>query len=189
MTTEHSAKAVQPAVRARMHPLMAIAAVAVAAVSLIAAAQMLAPKFAQSRPAPEPVAEAKLGATRNAPVKSNRTKETVAVVCADCGVVVAVREVKKEGDGSGIGAVAGGVLGGVVGHQIGGGRGKDLATVAGAVGGAYAGHQVEKHVRAKTVYSVDVKMEDGSMRTITQAAPLSVGAKVRVAGDQVTQRG
>jgi outer membrane lipoprotein SlyB len=192
MTTEQSTIR-QPA-RARLHPLVAIAAVAVTAVSLIASAHFLWPNSAQSQstaqmqPAAQPVDDVKVVPKATAAAKATKPKEAAAI-CTDCGVVVAVRESKQSGEGTGVGAVAGGVLGGVVGHQIGGGRGKDLATVAGAVGGAFAGHQVEKQVRAKTVYHVDVKMEDGSTRTITQATPLAVGARVRVAGDQITQRG
>jgi outer membrane lipoprotein SlyB len=83
------------------------------------------------------------------------------------------------------------VLGGVVGHQFGGGRGKDAMTVVGAVGGAVAGHQIEKQARAKVVYRVDVRMEDGSLRSITQstAPTFPVGAKVRVNGNQLVARG
>jgi outer membrane lipoprotein SlyB len=187
MTTEQSASSTQSPTRARLHPLVALAAVAVAAVSLIAAAQFLAPKAALSQPSAQPVAEVKPGTAKTAATKA--TKPAAAAVCMDCGVVIAVREMKQAGEGTGVGVVAGGVLGGVVGHQIGGGRGKDLATAAGVVGGAIAGHQVEKQARAKIVYQVDVKMDNGSLRTLTQATPFAVGAKVRVAGDQITQRG
>ncbi|HXF47252.1 MAG TPA: glycine zipper 2TM domain-containing protein, partial [Burkholderiaceae bacterium] len=114
-----------------------------------------------------------------------------AAACANCGVVVAVRESKQAGEGTGLGAVAGGVIGGVVGHQFGGGRGKDALTVAGAVGGAVAGHQLEKQARAKTVYHVDVKMNDGTLRTFDYGTPpgLAVGAKVEVNGEQLSVRG
>ncbi len=83
------------------------------------------------------------------------------------------------------------MLGGVVGHQIGGGRAKEAMTVVGAVGGAVAGHQIEKQIRAKTIWRIDVKMEDGSLRSITQSNPpaLAIGAKVRVNGNQLVARG
>jgi outer membrane lipoprotein SlyB len=55
-------------------------------------------------------------------------------------------------------------------------------TVLGAAGGAYAGHQIEKNVNKRLVYRVTVRMDDGSFRTLSQAAPpaFAVGDKVRV---------
>lgn len=103
-------------------------------------------------------------------------------VCLDCATVTAVTPVEREGEGSGAGAVAGGVLGALVGSQIGRGQGKDVATVVGAVGGGIAGHQVEKKMKKVTVYQVQLRMDDGSTRTIEQATPASVGARVRVEG-------
>jgi outer membrane lipoprotein SlyB len=103
-------------------------------------------------------------------------------VCKNCGVVESVQAVKVKGEGSGVGAVAGGVLGGVLGNQVGGGSGKTAMTVLGAAGGAYAGHQVEKNVNSTTVYSVQLRMDDGSVRTLQLSVPPSVGAKVRVEG-------
>jgi outer membrane lipoprotein SlyB len=105
--------------------------------------------------------------------------------------VQAVHEIKQQGEGTGAGAVAGGVVGGLLGHQVGGGRGKDVATAVGVVGGAVAGHQIEKSVRATTVYQVDVRMDDGTLRKLTLPAPpgVTVGAKVRVNGNELQQRG
>lgn len=113
-----------------------------------------------------------------------------AVACADCGEVLNVRTVRTEGEGSGLGAVAGGVIGAVVGHQVGAGRGKEAMTVLGAIGGAVGGHEVEKQVKAKTQYFVDVRMADGSTRSIAESAPpqLAVGMPVRVQGNNVVPR-
>lgn len=86
--------------------------------------------------------------------------------CTNCGQVTEVREVKVEGEGSGLGAVAGGVAGGLLGNQIGRGTGKTVATVAGVAGGAYAGHQVEKKVKEKTEYQVTVRMDTGDIRHV-----------------------
>ena len=101
--------------------------------------------------------------------------------------MVRVSEIKQAGEGSGIGAVAGGVAGAVLGNQIGGGRGRDIATVVGAVGGAVAGHQVEKHVKGRVVYRIEVEMDDGAIRTFTQAERPSwrPGDRVRVEGDRL----
>lgn len=110
-----------------------------------------------------------------------------APACYDCGIVTSVREIKAPGEGSGVGVIAGGVVGGVIGNQIGRGHGKDAARILGAIGGAVAGHQIEKQARATTRYEVTVRMEDGSLRTLTHAADPGVraGDRVRVDGNAV----
>ncbi len=108
--------------------------------------------------------------------------KTAAAVCANCGTVVSVQALKQKGEGSGVGAVAGGVLGGVVGNQFGKGNGRAAMTVLGAVGGGVAGHEVEKHVKATTVYRVKLRMDDGSLRTLEQAQPAAVGARMKIEG-------
>lgn len=102
--------------------------------------------------------------------------------CAQCGVVESVQAVKVKGEASGVGAVAGGVLGGVVGNQFGKGNGRTAMTVIGAVGGGVAGHEVEKNVKAKTVFSVRLRMDDGTTRTLQQAQAPAVGSRVQVDG-------
>src|SRR5258707_5563825 len=72
--------------------------------------------------------------------------------CKECGTVVDVKTIKKEGEGSGVGAVLGGVAGGVLGHQVGSGRGKDVATVAGAAGGAQIGPPGAKKPQGTTTH-------------------------------------
>jgi len=91
-----------------------------------------------------------------------------APACFNCGTIDNVREVMQKGEGSGLGAVVGGVLGGLLGSQVGGGSGNKIATVLGAAGGAYAGHQVEKTRKQTANYEVSVRMEDGSLRTLSQ---------------------
>ncbi|SPE27524.1 Surface antigen family protein [Burkholderiales bacterium] len=168
----------------RIHPLVATAAIAVTAVSVIAAVQFLAPQSARSaadRGAVAPVSRA---------VPAHAPAPAPIAVCADCGEVVNIRPSRQEGSGSGLGAVAGGVLGGVLGHQVGAGRGKEAMTVVGAVGGAFAGNEVEKQAKAQTLYLVDIRMADGSARTITETAPpnVPIGAKVRVSGNTIALR-
>lgn len=107
--------------------------------------------------------------------------------CSNCGVVEAVVETTKPGEGSGIG-MAGGALGGaVVGKQFGKGRGSDFMTILGAVGGAYAGHQVEKSVRSSKTWEVRVRMDDGSVRSIPQTSQPAwrSGERVRVDGGSI----
>lgn len=94
------------------------------------------------------------------------SEKSVQAICDQCGVIESVRSIEQKAEkGSGVGAVAGAVLGGVLGHQVGGGNGRKLATVAGAVGGGYAGNEIEKSRNTHTVYEVNVKMENGELRT------------------------
>lgn len=106
-------------------------------------------------------------------------------VCATCGTVESVTPITRDGEGTGIGAVTGGVLGGVLGNQIGKGSGRTAGTIIGAVGGGVAGHHIEKKVRKETVYSVVVRMEDGSNRTLQQKSAPAVGSKVTVEGGTI----
>ena len=110
--------------------------------------------------------------------------------CKNCGTVVDVKTIKKEGEGSGVGAVAGGVLGGVIGHQIGSGRGNTAATVVGAAGGAYAGHQVEKNQKSTTSYQVVIKMDAGNTRYFNFSNPTSyrAGDKVKIVDGKLTRQ-
>lgn len=107
------------------------------------------------------------------------------VVCARCGTVESVTPVQREAAGSGAGAVAGAVLGGLLGNQVGGGDGKTIATVLGVLGGGWAGNTVEKRMKKEMVYQVEVRMEDGSTRTLEQANPIAVGSRVTVEGNVI----
>ncbi|HYD77832.1 glycine zipper 2TM domain-containing protein [Ramlibacter sp.] len=140
-----------------------------------------APKPAPVRTQPQPqvVAQAPVHA-QPAPVQATR-----AAICATCGTVQAVHEVKEKGQGSGLGAVGGAVVGGLLGNQVGGGNGKKVMTVLGAVGGGVAGHEVEKRVRSTVAYDVQVRMEDGSVRTIRRAEPVAVGSRVFIEGGEL----
>lgn len=107
-------------------------------------------------------------------------------LCAVCGTVESVTPVEHEAKPSGAGAVAGAVLGGLVGNQFGGGDGKALATIAGVLGGGWAGNTVEKKMKKDLVYRVEVRMEDGSVRSIEQSSPATVGARVKVEGNSIS---
>lgn len=120
--------------------------------------------------------------SQTAPAMSPAPQGHPAVVCANCGVIEAVRPVQQKGQGSGVGAIAGGVLGGVVGNQMGKGSGKTALTVLGAIGGGFAGNEVEKQTRTVTVYEVRVRMDDGSLRTLTQSTEPAPGSRVEVNG-------
>jgi outer membrane lipoprotein SlyB len=114
--------------------------------------------------------------------------QRVASVCNTCGKVESVAAVKQKGEGTGIGVVGGAVVGGLLGSQVGGGSGKNVATVLGAVGGGVAGNEVEKRARATTMYQVRVRMDDGSVRTVTQSSAPAVGQKVTVEGSTLRSR-
>ena len=124
---------------------------------------------------------------RDAPVARTKTTpaKQAAPTCTNCGVVESVQAVQQKGEGTGLGAVAGGVVGGAVGNQMGKGNGRTAMTVLGAIGGGVAGHEIEKRARAETVYSVRVRMNDGTLRTVTHQEPLAVGARVTVNGQTV----
>lgn len=140
------------------------------------------------KPEPKVVPRADRAPQRSsAPAKPAVT--AAAPVCTSCGVIESVTPFEKKGEGTGIGAVAGGVLGGVVGNQVGGGNGKKAMTVLGAVGGGMAGHEIEKRQRATTMYAVKVRMQDGSLRSVTQSTAPTVGEKVTLDGTQIKARG
>lgn len=103
-------------------------------------------------------------------------------VCGNCGTVESVTPVERTVPTSGVGAVAGGVVGGLLGNQMGGGNGRAAMTVLGAVGGGFAGNAIEKHVKKKTVYRMRVRMNNGKIRTVEQATPMGVGARVVIEG-------
>jgi len=113
-----------------------------------------------------------------------------ASVCANCAVVLSVKEIEAEGSGSGLGVVAGGVVGGVLGNQVGNGSGRDLATIAGAFGGAFAGNKIEKVAKKTKSYNIVVKMDSGENRTFNQLATPHVvsGDKVKIENNAVVKR-
>lgn len=111
------------------------------------------------------------------------------VVCAHCGTVESVEPIQHETTPTGVGAIAGAVLGGLVGNQFGGGDGKAVATVIGAMGGGWAGNTVEKRMKKELAYRVDVRMDDGSLRTVEQNSPPAVGSQVTVDGNVISPAG
>jgi outer membrane lipoprotein SlyB len=145
-------------------------------------------KLVDARPARPHAARRAPATTANAPAHYASNDATPlatqpATVCASCGVVEGVRSVEQKGQGSGLGAVAGGVAGAAVGNQFGHGNGKAVMTILGAVGGGLAGNEIEKNVRKETVYEVRVRMDDGSVRTLTQKTAPTPGTRVTVEGN------
>jgi outer membrane lipoprotein SlyB len=98
-------------------------------------------------------------------------------------------EVIRQGDSNNVaGTIIGGIVGGLIGHQIGSGSGNTAATIAGAAGGAYAGNRIQERQRGPNeAFRVTVRMDDGTVRTITQEniTDLRTGDRVRVDGNSV----
>jgi len=155
-------------------------------------------KAATPAPVPAKPAQTKAPAHRAAATNSSATHAgsntttlatQPAAVCAQCGVIEGVREVQQKGSGTGLGAVGGAVVGGAVGNQLGKGGGRTAMTVLGAIGGGLAGNEVEKRARSETVYEVRVRMDDGSVRTLTQKTAPTPGSRVVVEGDTLRTTG
>ena len=85
--------------------------------------------------------------------------------------------------------MAGGVVGGALGNQMGHGNGRAAMTILGAIGGGLAGNEIEKRTRSETVYQVRVRMDDGSVRTLTQQTAPAAGARVAVEGQTLRALG
>jgi outer membrane lipoprotein SlyB len=121
------------------------------------------------------------------PEPAPRPAAKAVAVCKTCGVIESVHETTTRGQGTGMGAGAGALLGGILGHQVGGGTGRKVATVAGAVGGAVVGNQVEGNMRATHSYTVTVRMNDGSKRTLHRAnqPQFHSGDRVRVVNGDI----
>ena len=115
-------------------------------------------------------------------------QRVAAAACPECGVVESVTEVKVQGQTNGVGALAGGATGALVGNRIAGGNNRTLGGVVGAVGGGLIGNAIEKHHRQSIAYDVNVRMQDGSLRTVRESTAPTVGEKVRVESDGLHQR-
>ncbi len=158
---------------AKMHPLVAAAAGSIIVLSLVGVGVttgMIPSAHSQK-------AGAAVGTSVTAAGPAARATQ-----CVGCGVIEAVRTVELRGTASGIGAVTGGVTGAVLGNTMGRGRGNTAMTILGAAGGALAGNEIEKSMKKRYAYRVTVRMEDGSIRTLSQSTPpaFAVGDKVKV---------
>ncbi|WP_175743825.1 glycine zipper 2TM domain-containing protein [Burkholderia ambifaria] len=99
------------------------------------------------------------------------------------GTVESVRATRIQGDDSGsvLGSLGGGALGAVAGSAIGGGRGSVLTAIAGGIAGAVAGNAVGQSLNSVHGVEVTVRLDNGELRSITQAA----ASEVFRAGDRV----
>jgi len=177
----------------RTHPILIAAGIAVLLFSLLGAAALtgILP-VANTKPS-EPAAIAQRGVDQlppAAPAKPAPRRGIFSTPCPNCGVIDAIQPVEVKGKTSGLGAVAGGVAGGLLGNQIGSGNARSVLTVGGAAGGAFAGDAIEGQMKKHTAWRVTVRLEDGSVRTLSQNAqpPFAVGDRVRIVNGSNLER-
>lgn len=105
------------------------------------------------------------------------------------GTIESIQVVQGGNRTGGTGAILGGVIGALAGNQVGSGSGRTAATVAGGVAGAAIGNRVEANRQAtgNEVYQVNVRMDNGEYRTVTQDSvyDLRVGNRVRIVDGRV----
>jgi outer membrane lipoprotein SlyB len=111
------------------------------------------------------------------------------VPAGSLGVVESVREVSTPAKTSnGVGPIAGGIAGAVLGNQVGHGDGRTIATVLGAAAGAFGGRAIEQNVRATKHWEITVRLDDGSIRTVSSpSAPIwHGGERIRLLDGRIT---
>lgn len=120
----------------------------------------------------------------------SRSTPAPAATCRNCGEVINIEAIRRQGEGSGLGAVAGGLAGALLGKQVGNGNGQKVATVAGAIGGAYAGNQIEKNAKSDTDYRVTVRYTDGTTQSFMfeEQPAWRIGDDVRVENGRMVAR-
>jgi outer membrane lipoprotein SlyB len=106
------------------------------------------------------------------------------------GVVDSVRRVQIEGTKSPVGSLAGGALGGVAGSQMGKGTGSTVGAIAGVIAGGLAGSAIEEGVTRQNGLEITVRLENGQIIAVTQAADeeFRPGERVRVLSGRGTTR-
>ncbi len=157
------------------------------------AASKPAKKVVARAPAPEPVGAVTerdfAGTPPPPPVAQAPVEARKPVPAGILGVVESVREVSTPAqESNGVGPIAGGIAGAVIGNQFGKGMGRNVATVLGAAAGAFGGKEIEKRVRATKHWEVQVRLDDGSSRTInSDAQPFwQGGERVRLVDGRLT---
>ena len=173
----------------KTHPILLAAGVAVLLFSLLGAAALTGVlPIGNTKPA-EPAAVAQAGpvVAPVPPAKPAPRRGIFSAPCPNCGVIDAIQPVEVKGKTSGLGAVAGGVAGGLLGNQLGRGTTRSVLTVGGAAGGAFAGDAIEGQMKKHTSWRVTVRLEDGSVRTLSQETqpPFAVGDHVRINGSSI----
>jgi outer membrane lipoprotein SlyB len=104
--------------------------------------------------------------------------------------VESVREVVIEGTKTALGPAAGAAVGGIAGSTVGHGHGSTVGAIVGAVAGGVAGGAIEEGVTRQKGLEITVRLDNGRLIAITQAADelFQPGERVRVlSGGGVTR--
>ncbi|KXU85328.1 hypothetical protein CR51_40415 [Caballeronia megalochromosomata] len=101
---------------------------------------------------------------------STQTQHEETVRMATVESVRGVTIDNNNGQSMPLGALGGGLLGAVAGSAVGGGHGSLLAGVIGGLAGAVAGDQVQNHLERQKGLEITVRLDNGDLRAITQAA-------------------
>lgn len=136
------------------------------------------------------IATLTLGACASQSGSSYERSQTRGEQSVRLGVVESVRNVTIEGTKSGVGAVAGAAVGGIGGSSVGGGKGSTVGAVVGAVLGGLAGNAIEDSTTKQAGIEITVKLDNGQLTAITQAADevFRPGERVRIlSGSGVTR--
>jgi len=106
------------------------------------------------------------------------------------GTVESVRNVVIASPESGVGTMTGAALGGLGGSQVGGGNGSAAVGILGAVAGGIIGNRVENQANNRPGFEITVKLDNGELRSITQAADemFRPGERVRLLSNGYTTR-
>jgi uncharacterized protein YcfJ len=186
--------------KTRLHPLLTVAAVSLTVLSAVGVAALtgvLPHSRGSNEPvvAPEvqkPIEHAAAMPAPAAPVAKPKPKpHRVAHQAAPAAVVTeAPREYQppKPAPLPGVaGPIIGGIAGAVLGHQVGSGTGRTVATAVGAGAGILGGKVVEEKVRATKHWDVNLRLDDGSTKTISSDSEPAwhAGDRVRLVDGQL----
>jgi outer membrane lipoprotein SlyB len=106
------------------------------------------------------------------------------------GTVESVRTVTIASPESGVGTMTGAALGGLAGTAAGRGRGEAATGILGAVAGGLLGQRAEQSANNRPGFEITVRLDDGELRAITQAADETFrpGERVRLLSNGYTTR-
>jgi len=100
----------------------------------------------------------------------------------DEGKVSGIKDVKIEGERTGLGRIGGGYVGYEVGRYAVNGRATDVAGAVGAVAGAVAGGATEELITRENGFEITVDLDKGASIAVVQAADqeFQVGERVKI---------
>lgn len=98
------------------------------------------------------------------------------------GTVESVRSVTVEGTKTPIGTIGGAAIGGIAGSALSHGRGSAIAAVIGGIIGGITGSVAEEGITRRAGLEITVRLDNGDMRAIVQAADeqFQPGQRVRL---------